>query len=81
MSESDRPPEPPREPAAEPRQASLLQVVSAVSWSFFGIRKRAAMSRDVVSIKPQHVIVVGVVLAAILVLGLILLVRFITRAA
>lgn len=81
MSDPDRPPEPPRKAAGEPRQASLLQVVSAVSWSFFGIRKRAAMSRDVVSIKPQHVIVVGVVLAAILVLGLILLVRYITRAA
>ena len=81
MSDPDRPPEPPPEAAAEPRQASLLQVLSAVSWSFFGIRKRAAMSRDVVSIKPQHVIVVGVVLAALLVLGLILLVRFITRAA
>lgn len=81
MSDPDRPPEPPTEPAREPRQASLLQVVSAVAWSFFGIRKRAAMSRDVVSIKPQHVIVVGVVLAAILVLGLILLVRFITRGA
>ena len=80
MPDPHRPPEPPREAAGEPRQASLLQVVSAVSWSFFGIRKRAAMSRDVVTIKPQHVIVVGVVLAAILVLGLILLVRFITRA-
>jgi hypothetical protein len=73
-------PEPPREPSAEPRPASLRQVVSAVFWSFFGVRKRAAMSRDVVSIKPQHVIIVGIVLAAIFVLTLVALVQFITRA-
>ena len=76
---SDR--DPSAEPPAEPRRASLLQVVSAVTWSFFGVRKRAAMSRDVVSMKPQHVIVVGIVLAVIMVLALVALVQFITRAA
>jgi hypothetical protein len=73
-------PDPAREPPDGPRPASLRQVVSAVFWSFFGVRKRAAMSRDVVSIKPQHVIIVGIVLAAIFVLALVALVQFITRA-
>jgi hypothetical protein len=77
MPEPDLPPEPP----GEARGSSLLQVISAVSWSFFGIRKRAAMSRDTVTIKPQHVIVVGIVLAAIFVLTLVALVQFITRGA
>ena len=77
MSDPDRPAEPP----GEPKGSSWLQVVSAVSWSFFGIRKRAAMSRDTVTIKPQHVIIVGIVLAAIFVVTLIALVHFITRGS
>lgn len=77
MSDPDRP----AEPSGEAKGASWLQVVSAVSWSFLGIRKRAAMSRDTVTIKPQHVIIVGIVLAAIFVLTLIALVQFITRGS
>ena len=48
-------------------------------WGFFGIRKRSGMSRDVATIKPQHVIIVGVILAAIFVLTLLTVVRIITR--
>ena len=40
-------------------------------WSFFGVRKGRAMARDAVTIKPLHVIVVGVVLAAIFVVTLL----------
>ncbi len=68
-------------PPPPPKPASFLQVVGAVLWSFLGIRKGKAMERDTVTIKPLHVIVVGVVLAAILVLTLVTLVRLITRAA
>jgi hypothetical protein len=68
-------------PPPPPKPASFLQVVGAVFWSFLGIRKGKAMERDTISIKPLHVIVVGVVLAAILVLTLVTLVRLITRAA
>jgi len=50
-----------------------------VLWSFFGVRKGEAMARDAVSIKPLHVIVVGVVFAAIFVLTLVALVLVITR--
>jgi hypothetical protein len=73
-------PELPADPPAAPKPASLRQVVSAVSWSFFGVRKRAAMSQDVVTIKPHHVIIVGIVLAAVMVLSLVALVQFITRS-
>jgi hypothetical protein len=68
-------------PPPPPKPASFLQVVGAVFWSFLGIRKGKAMERDTVTIKPLHVIVVGVVLAAILVLTLVTLVRLITRVA
>ena len=77
---ADIPPKPEETPPAEPRNATFLQVVGAVFWSFFGVRKGSAMSRDTVTIKPLHVIIVGVVLAAVLVFALIGLVRLITRA-
>lgn len=67
-----------RAPAAVPaRDASLLQVAAAVFWSFFGIRKNAALRRDAVTIKPLQVIIIGVLMAGMLVAGLLLLVRFI----
>jgi len=69
-----------RETVAPGKRATLLQVTGAVFWSFLDVRKGTAMTRDAVSIKPVHVIVAGVVLAAILVLVLVLLVRLITAA-
>ena len=63
------------------RSASLLEVVGAVFGSFLGIRRGKAMRRDEVSIKPQQVIIVGIILAAVLVVSLLLLVRVIIRAA
>ena len=66
------------EPEHKPRKATPLEVAKAVVWSFLGIRKRASHERDAVTIKPAQVIVAGIIGAAIFVLGLILLVRFIT---
>ncbi len=59
------------------KKASLLQVAKAVFWSFLGIRKRRDYETDSVELKPQQVIVAGLIGAAVLVLGLILLVRFV----
>jgi len=64
-----------------PPQASLRQIVVAVFWSFFGVRKGDAMRRDVVTIKPHQVIIVAILLAAGLVVALVILVRLITRNA
>jgi hypothetical protein len=74
-------PRPAAPPPPESRPASFLQLVGAVFWSFLGVRKGTAMSRDMSNIKPQHVIVVGVMLAAVLVFCLIGVVRLILRAA
>ena len=63
------------------RRASLLEVAGAVFGSFLGIRRGNAMQRDAVTIKPAQVIVVGIILAACLVVSLLLLVRFIVRTA
>ena len=62
---------------AAQKKASPLQVAKAVFWSFLGIRKRRDYDADSVQLKPQQVIVAGLIGAAFLVLGLILLVRFV----
>lgn len=72
---------PPADPPPKARPATLREVVGAVFWSFFGVRKGHAMRRDAVSIRPHQVIVVGVALAALLVVLLLTLVRVILRAA
>ena len=59
------------------KKAGPLQVAKAVFWSFLGIRKRRDYDADSVELKPQQVIVAGLIGAAFLVLGLILLVRFV----
>ena len=66
------------EPAGAPRKATPLQVAKAVLSAFIGIRKRAGHERDVVTITPLQVVVAGVIGAAIFVLSLVLLVRFVT---
>jgi preprotein translocase subunit Sec61beta len=74
------PPDPAPDPDSRP-QATLFQVVGAVFWSFFGVRKGNAMRRDAVAIRPHQVVIVGVALAVVFVLSLLLLVRIILRAA
>ena len=60
------------------RKATPLQVVKAVLSAFIGIRKRAAHEHDAVTITPVQVIVTGIIAAAVFVLSLVLLVRWIT---
>jgi hypothetical protein len=59
------------------KTASPLQVAKAVFWSFLGIRKRRDYETDSVELKPQQVIIAGLIGAAFLVFGLILLVRLV----
>jgi Protein of unknown function (DUF2970) len=62
---------------AAARRGSWLRTVRAVAWSFFGIRKGAEYEKDVAQLNPLHVIIAGVVLAALFVLGLVVLVKWI----
>ena len=64
-----------------PKAASPLQVAKAVLWSFLGIRRRAEHESDVAQLKPAQVIVASLIGAAIFVLSLVLLVRFIVGRA
>jgi Protein of unknown function (DUF2970) len=69
----------PSEPG--PRPASPLQVAKAVFWSFFGVRRRAEHEKDLAQIKPVQVVIAGLIGAAIFVLSLVLLVKFIIGRA
>jgi hypothetical protein len=59
------------------RKAGVLETARAVLWSFFGVRARRAHEADAVRLNPVVVILTGVVLAAVFVVGLITLVRFV----
>ena len=61
------------------RKAGVLQVASAVLWSFLGIRKSRDHDRDAVSITPLQVVVAGVIGAAVFVFCIIMVVRLVTR--
>lgn len=74
-----QPSDSPQQTPPAPPNATLLQVAGAVFWSFFGVRKNRDMQRDAATIKPLHVLIVGVVAGLAFVLLLIALVTFITR--
>jgi Protein of unknown function (DUF2970) len=59
------------------RPASVLQTFRAVAWSFFGVRRSADHAQDVQKLNPVHVIIAGVVSAAMFVLALVFLVRWV----
>ena len=59
------------------RPASPLQAFRAVAWSFFGIRRSADHAQDMQKLNPVHVIVAGVISAAVFVLALVMLVRWV----
>jgi hypothetical protein len=59
------------------RRGSLLQTMRAVGWSFFGVRKRAEYENDVDKLNPVHLIIAGLIGAALFVAGLVLLVRWV----
>jgi hypothetical protein len=67
----------PGQPPPRRRQASLAQTAKAVFWSFFGVRKRAHYEADSEQLNPVHVIIMGLVGAAIFVTALILIVRWV----
>ncbi|OFZ71719.1 MAG: hypothetical protein A2W04_01840 [Betaproteobacteria bacterium RBG_16_64_9] len=67
--------------ARDPRNATPLQVVKAVLWSFLGIRRRAEHEADAVRLKPAQVIVAGILLAALFVMALIMVVKLVIGSA
>ena len=61
--------------APQQRKASFAATMKAVFWSFFGIRKRSDYEKDSASLNPIHVIIVGLIGAAIFIGVLVMLVK------
>jgi hypothetical protein len=64
-------------PAPHLRRASFAQTASAVFWSFFGVRKRASYEQDARRLNPVHVILMGIVGAALFIGILIAIIKFV----
>ena len=63
--------------AAVRRKGSFVQTMKAVAWSFFGVRKGADYEKDVSQLNPVHVVIAGVLGAAVLITVLLLLVNWV----
>ncbi|HEX4233542.1 MAG TPA: DUF2970 domain-containing protein [Caldimonas sp.] len=58
----------------------LGRTLLAVLWSFFGVRKAKDLERDVTELNPLHVVIAGVVVAALFVGMLFMLVQWVIRS-
>ena len=56
---------------------SIARTVKAVAWSFLGIRKNSESHEDMGRLNPLHIILAGLAGAALFVLGLVVLVRWV----
>mgnify|MGYP003948398165 CR=1 FL=1 len=78
MSDHDDPRD---EQPATARKANFGQTFRAVAWSFLGIRRSADHAQDVKKLNPIHVVIAGVIGAAVFVIFLVLLVHFVIGLA
>ncbi len=59
------------------RKGSFGRTVSAVAWSFFGVRKSSDHAKDLEQINPLHLVIAAVVAAALFVGALVGLVSWV----
>lgn len=59
------------------RKASFRATAKAVFWSFFGVRKKSDYESDAVQLNPVHVLIAGIIGAAIFVGILIVIVKIV----
>ena len=64
---------------ATTRRLSIMQTVSAVLWSFFGVRKSQDHDRDLAQLNPVVVIITGVAVGILFVLLLVTIVKMILK--
>ena len=60
---------------ASKRKLSFGATMKAVLWSFFGVRKRSDYDRDAAQLNPLHVVIAGLIAAAIFIAVLLLIVK------
>lgn len=61
-------------------RAGFWQTIQAVLWSFFGVRRGADHDADMAHLNPIAVILTGVGAAAVLVLTLLAIVRWVIHS-
>jgi hypothetical protein len=66
----------PVEPDPAPGKVSFMRTMKIVAWGFFGVRKGSASRQESGKLNPVHVVIAGVLGAAIFVVVLVSLVRF-----
>ena len=59
------------------RRGSFLMTMKAVAWSFFGVRKSGDYEKDVEQLNPVHLVIAGVLGAALFVIALVVLVQWV----
>jgi hypothetical protein len=59
------------------RKASFAATMKAVFWSFFGVRKKRDYEEDAAQLNPVHVIIAGLIGAALFIAILIIIVRMV----
>jgi amino acid transporter len=57
------------------RKLSFFQTISAVLWSFVGLRRGSDYQQDMAKLNPVHLVIAALLLAGCFVLVLILIVR------
>ena len=62
------------------RKASFARTARTVFWSFFGVRRASDHEKDTAQLNPLHVIVAGIIGAAVFVLALVALVQWVTHS-
>ena len=63
--------------SATQRPLSFGQTMRAVFWGFFGVRRARDMGADVSRLNPVHLLIGGLLGAALFVVALVLLVRWV----
>lgn len=59
------------------RKAHLGATIKAVLWSFFGIRKKSDYESDAANLNPVHLIIAGILGAALFIGVLVTIVHFV----
>ena len=59
-------------------KGTFIQAMKAVSWAFFGVRKNTDHHHDATTLTMGQVVIAGIIGAVLFVLGVIILVKFVT---
>ena len=59
------------------RKASFGATVKAVFWSFFGVRKKSDYEKDAAQLNLVHVLIAGVIAAALFIAILVTIIHFV----